>query len=172
MARSTRGQPDQSMGTFLTIIHHYTEPDNWYNSLFKKKTLKKFNIANEGPYSQSYGFFSSHVQMWKLYIQKAESWRIDASVVLQKTLESPLGNKEIKPVNPKGNQPWVFIGRTDAEAEAEASICWPPGVNSQLTGKDHDTGKDWDQEEKRTTEDEVVGWHQWLNGHEFEQALR
>ena len=89
------------------------------------------------------------------------------TVVLGKTLESPLDCKEIKPVNPKGNQSWIFIGRTDAEAEA--SILWPPDVESHLIRKDPDAGKDWRQEEKKTTEDEMVGWHQQLNGHEFEQ---
>ena len=76
-------------------------------------------------------------------------------VMLEKTPESPLDSKEIKPVNPKGNSPWIFIGRTDAEAEAP--ILWPPDVKSWLTGKDPDAGKDWEQEEKRTTEDEMVG---------------
>ena len=88
-------------------------------------------------------------------------------VVLEKTLESPLDYKEIEPVNLKGNQPWIFIGRTDAEAEAK--ILWPPDANSQFIGKDPDAGKDWEQEEKGATEDEMVGWHYWLNGHEFEQ---
>ena len=83
--------------------------------------------------------------------------------------ESPLDSKEIKSVNLKGNQPWIFIGRTDAEAEAP--ILWPPDGKSQLTGKDPDAGKDWRQEEKEMTEDEVVGWHHWLNGHAFEQTL-
>ena len=82
---------------------------------------------------------------------------------------SPLDCKEIKPVNPKRNQSWIFIGRTDAKAEAP--ILWPPDAKSCLTGKDPDAGKDWRQEEKGTTEDEMVGWHHWLNEHEFEQAL-
>ena len=77
--------------------------------------------------------------------------------------------KEIKPVNPKGNQPWIFIGRTDAEAEAP--ILWPPDEKNWLIGEDADAGKDWGQEEKGTTEDEMVGWHHQLNGHDFEQAL-
>ena len=89
--------------------------------------------------------------------------------MLEKTLESPLECKEIKPVNPEGNQFWIFIGRTDAEAEA--LILWPPDSKSWLTGKDWDVGKDWRQEEKWMTEDEMVGWHHWLYGHEFEQAL-
>ena len=89
---------------------------------------------------------------------------------LEKTLESPLDCKEIKPVNwfPKGNQSWIFIRRTDAKTEAP--ILWPPDVKSWLTGKDPDAGQDWGQEEKGRTEDEMVGWHHWLNGHEFEQA--
>ena len=81
-------------------------------------------------------------------------------------LKSPLDSKETKPVNPKGNQPWMFIGGTDAEAEAP--ILWPPEVKGQLTGKDPDAGKDWRQEEKGTTEDKMVAWHHWINGHEFQ----
>ena len=90
------------------------------------------------------------------------------TVVLEKTLESPLDCKEIKPVNPKGDQSWIFIERTDAEAEAP--ILWPPDAKSWLTGKDPDAGKDWGQKEQGTTEDEMVGWHHQLDGHEFEQA--
>ena len=80
-------------------------------------------------------------------------------------LESPLDCKEIQPVHPKGNQFWIFIGRTDAEAEV--SVLWPPDAKSWLIGKDPDAGKDWGREEKGTTEDEMVGWHHWFNGHEF-----
>ena len=87
--------------------------------------------------------------------------------MLEKTLESPLDSKEIKPVNPKGNEPWIFIRRTDAEAEAP--ILWPPDAKSQLIRKDSDAGKDWGQEEKAMTEDEMVGWHYQLNEHEFEK---
>ena len=90
-------------------------------------------------------------------------------VVLEKTLESPLDCKEIKPVNPKRNQSWIVIGRTDAEGSAP--ILWLPDVKNWLIGKDLDAGKDWRQEEKGMAEDEMVGWHHWLNGHEFEQAL-
>ena len=89
-------------------------------------------------------------------------------MVLEKTLESPLDTK-IKPVNPKGNHPWIFTGRADAKTEV--LILWPPEVKSWLIGKDPDAGKNWRQEEKGTTEDEMVRWHHWLNGHEFEQAL-
>ena len=90
-------------------------------------------------------------------------------MVQQKTLESPMDSKEIQPVHPKGNQSWIFIGRTDAEAEV--LILWPRGAKSQLTGKDPDAGKDWGQEEKVGIEDGMVGWHHKLNGQEFEQTL-
>ena len=89
------------------------------------------------------------------------------TAVLEKTLESPLDSKEIKPVHPKGNQPWIFTGMTDGEAEAP--LLWPPDAKSQLIGKDPDAGRDWGQE-KRVPEDEMVGWYHWLNGHEFEQT--
>ena len=104
-------------------------------------------------------------------VKKAERRRIDAFELekLEKTLESPLHCKEIQPVHPKGNQSWVFIERTDVEAETP--IFWPPDAKNWLIGKDSDAGKDWRQEEKGTTEDEMVGWHHWLNGHEFEQVL-
>ena len=92
------------------------------------------------------------------------------TAVLEKTLECPLDGKNIKPVNPKGNQSWILIGRTDAEVEAP--ILRPPYVKSRLIGKDPDTGKDWRQEEKGITEEEMIGWHHRLDGHEFEQALR
>ena len=87
-------------------------------------------------------------------------------VVLEKTLESPLDREEIQLVHPKRNQSWIFIGKTDAEAEAP--ILWPPDAKTQLIGKDPDAGKDWRQEEKRMTENEMVGWYHWRDGHEFE----
>ena len=104
-------------------------------------------------------------------ITKAEHWRTDAFQLLfgEKTLESPLDCKEIQPVNPKGNQSWIFIGRT--VAEVEAAILWSSHVKNWLIGKYSDAGKDWRQEEKRTTEDEMVGWDYWLDRHEFKQAL-
>ena len=108
--------------------------------------------------------------MWEL--DHKESWEPKNwcfwTMVLEKSLESLLDSKEIKPVNPKGSQSWIFIGRSDAEAETP--ILWPPDVKNLLTGKDPDAGKDWRQEEKVTIEDEMVGWHHWLNGHEFEFA--
>ena len=122
------------------------------------------------PYSQSHGFSSSHVQMWELDYK--ESWVLKNwcfwTVVLQKSPEISLGCKEIIPVNPKGNQTWIFIGRTDAETETP--ILRPPDVKNWLIWKDPDAGKDWRQEGKGMTENEIVGWHHQLNGHEFEQA--
>ena len=113
-------------------------------------------------------FSSSHVGMWELVYE--ESWAMKNlcfwTVVLEKTLESPLDCKKIQPVHPKGDQPWVFIGRTDAEAETP--ILWPPNVKNWLIWKDLDAGKDWRQEEKGMAEDEMVGWYHWFNGHEFE----
>ena len=120
-------------------------------------------FANKGLSSQSYGFSSSHVWMWELDCE--ESWASKNwcfwTVVLEKTLESPLNCREIQPVNPKGNQSWIFIGRTDAEAETP--VLWPPDVKSWLTGKDSDAGKDWRWEEKGRTEDKMVRWHHQLN---------
>ena len=127
-------------------------------------------FANKGPFSQSYGFSSSHVRMWELDYK--ESWVLKNwcfwSVVLEKTFESPLDCKEVQPIHSKGDQSWVFIGRTDVEAETP--ILWPD-AKSWLIWKDPDAGKDWGQEERGTTEDEMVGWHHQHRGHEFEQAL-
>ena len=129
-------------------------------------------LANKGPSSQSYDFSRSHARMCEM--DHKESWAPKKNwcfwtVLLEKTLESPLNSMEIKPVNPKGNQSWIFIGRTDAEAETP--ILWPPDGKNWLIGKDPDARKDWRQEEKGMTEDEMVGWHHRLNGQEFEQAL-
>ena len=124
------------------------------------------SLWDKGSYSQGYSFSSSHVRMWELdhkedWVPKKWCFWI---VVLEKTLESLLDSK-IKSVSPKGNQAWVFIGRTDAEA----SILWPPNAKSQLIGKDPDAGKDWGQE-KGATEGEMVVWHHLLNGRAFEQT--
>ena len=130
---------------------------------------QRYYFANKGPSSQSYGFSNSHVWMWKLDYKESwvpKNWSF-WTVVLEKTLESPLDCKEIEPVHPQGNQSWIFIGRPDAEAEVP--ILWPPDAKNWLIWKD--SLKVWRQEEKGTTEDEMVGWHHWLNGHEFEQAL-
>ena len=143
----------------------------WKRSYDKpRQYIKKqrHHFAHKGPSSQSYGFSSSHVRMWELDYK--ESWELKnwyfGTVVLEKTLESPLDCKRIQPVHPKGNQSWIFIGRTDAEAETP--ILWPSDVKSWLIWKDPDAGKDWRREETGTTEDEMVGWHHRLNGHEFE----
>ena len=130
---------------------------------------QRHHFANKGPFNQSFGFTSIHVWMWELnhkegWVQKNLCFW---SVLLEKSLESPLDCKEIKPVSLKGNQPWIFIGRTDAEAEAP--ILWPPDAKNWLIGKDPDAGKDWEHG-KGVTEDKMVGWHHQLNGHEFEQA--
>ena len=129
---------------------------------FKKE---RHYFANKGPSSQGYGFSSGHVWMWELHCK--ESWAPKNwcfwTVVLEKTLESPLDCKEIHSVHPKGNQSWIIFGR----AEAEAPVLWPPDVKSWLIWKDPDAGKDWRQEEKGTTEDKMVGWHHRLNRHEF-----
>ena len=129
---------------------------------------QRYYFADKGPSSQSYGFSSSQVWLWELDYE--ESWALKNwcfwTVVLEKTLESPLDCKEIQQVHPKGNHSWVFIGRTDAEAEAP--VLWPPDGKNGLTGKDPDAGKDWRWEEKGMTEDEMVGWNHQLDGLEFE----
>ena len=127
-----------------------------------------FSQMVKGSYSQSYGLSRSHIWMWEL--DHKEGWALKKwcfwTVVLKKILESPLGSKEIKPVNPEWNQPWVFLGRN----EAEAPILWPPHGKRRHIGKDPDAGKDWGQEERGWYE--TVGWHYGLNGHEFEQTPR
>ena len=134
---------------------------------------QKHNFVNKSLYSQSYDFSSSHRWMWEL--GNKEGWAPKKwcfwIVVLEKTLESPLDCKVIELVNPKGNKPWIFIGRTDTDAEAKAPIFWLSDVKTWLTGKDLEDEKDWRQEENGATEDEMVGWYHWLNGHESEQAL-
>ena len=125
-------------------------------------------FANKGLPGQSYGFSSSHVWMWELDWE--ESWALKNwcfwTVVLEKTLESPLDWEEIQPVIPKGNQSGIIIGRTDAEVVAP--ILWPSDVKNRLIWKDPDAGKDWRQEEKRATEHKMVGWYHQLNGRESE----
>ena len=142
----------------------------WKKSYNKpKQSIKKqkHHFADKGLYNQSYDFSSSHVWMWELDHKKG--WvprKLRFSTVVLKTLDIPLDSKEIKSVHPKGNQSWIFIGRTDVEA----AILWPPDAKNRLVGKDPDAGKDWRWEEKGTTEDEMVGWHHWLYGHEFKLA--
>ena len=171
----------------LAIVRHFdfshTKGVQWYfkvslcislmtNAPWKKSCdqprqhIKKQRhyFANKGLSSQGYGFSSGHVWIWELDYEVLKNscfW----TVVLEKTLESPLDCKEIQPIHPKGDQSWVFIGRTDVEGETP--ILWPPDANNWLTGKDPDAGKDWRHEEKGTIEDEMVGWHHQLNGHGF-----
>ena len=125
-------------------------------------------FADKGPSSQNYAFSSSHVRMWEL--DHKEGWVPKNwcfwTVMLEKTLKSPLDWKDIKSVSPKGNQLWIFIRRTDAEAETP--VLWLPGAKNWLIWKDPDAGKDWSLEEKETAGDEMVGWHHRLNRHEFE----
>ena len=134
-----------------------------------KQNIKKQRhyFTNKGLSSQSYGFSTRHVWIWGLDYKKSwapKNWCF-WTMVLEKTFESPLDCREIKPVNPKGNHSWIFIERTDTEAEAP--ILWLPNAKYWLIWKDPDAGKDWGQEEKGTTEDKMVGWHHQLNGHEF-----
>ena len=146
----------------------------WKESFDKpRQRIKKkwHHFANKSLSSQSYGFSSIHIWMWELAHKEGwvpKSWCF-WTVVLEKTLKSPLDCKEIKPVNPKGNQPWIFIGSTDAEAEAP--VLWPPDAKSWLLVKDRAAEKGWRQKEKGETEDETVGWCHRLNGYEFEQTL-
>ena len=129
-------------------------------------------LASKNLSSQSFVFSSSHVWLWELDYK--ESWVLKNwcfwTVVLEKTLESLLDCNDIQPVHPKENQFWILIGRTDAEAEAQAPILWLPDVKNKLIGKDPDAGKDWRQEEKGIAEDEMIGWYHRLNEREFEST--
>ena len=138
------------------------------DSILKKQ---RHYFANKGLSSQGYGFYSGHVWMWELNYK--ESWALKNwcfwTVVLEKTLSwESVGLQGIQPVHPKRNQSWIFIGRTDAEAETP--LLWPPEAKKWLTGKDPDAGKDWRWEKKGMAEDEMVGWHHQLDGYESEQA--
>ena len=132
------------------------------------QNISRDYFANKGPSSQGYGFSSGHVWMRKLECE--ESWVLKNwcfwTVVLEKTLESPLDCKEIQSLHSKGDQPWVFFGRNDAKTET--LVLWPPHAKSWLIGKDSDAGRDWGQEEKGMTEDKIAGWHHWPDGREFE----
>ena len=133
--------------------------------LIKKQ---RYYFAYKSPSIQSCGFSSSHVWMWEWDYKECwvlKNWSF-LTVMLEKTLQSPLDCKEIQPVHPKGNQSWIFFGRTDVEAETP--ILWPPHARNWLIWKDPDAGRDWRQEEKQMTEDEMVGWHYHLSEHEFE----
>ena len=167
----------QSKGTRESLLQHHS----WKASVLRHLALFMVRLsqpymtpgknvaltirifANKGPISQSYGFSSSYVWMWDL--DHKEGWVLTnwcfQTVFLEKMLENPLDSKKLKPVNPKGNQPWIFIGRTDAEAKAP--MLWSPDAKSWHIGKDSDAGKDWGQE-KGAREDEMFGWHHQLNG--------
>ena len=169
---------------WLTLFFGLQNHCRWWLKPWNKKTLtpwkesydqprchiknQRHYFVNKGPSSQGYGFSSGHVWMWEL--DSKESWALKnwcfLTVVLEKTLESPLDCKETQEVHPKRNQSWIFIGRTDAEVETP--ILWPPDGKNWLIWKDPDSWKGWRQEEKGMIEDEMVGWHHRLNGHEFE----
>ena len=140
---------------------------HWYTLTMKFIHAVGDLKASTGPFGQGYGFSSGHVWMGESDCE--ESWVPKNwcfwTMVLEKTLESPLDCKEIQPVHPKGDQSWLFIGRTDAEADTP--ILWPPHAKSWLIRKDPYAGRDWGQEEKGMTEDEMAGWHHWLDGHGF-----
>ena len=143
-----------------------------YNKPRQHVKKQRYHFANKVVYNQRYGLSSSHIRMWELDHKEGsmpKNWCFQ-TVVLEKTLESPLDCKEIRPVNPEGNPKGVFIRRTDGKAEAP--IHWPSDAKSWLIGKDPDAGKDWGQEEKGVTEDEMVEWHHRLNGHELGKTLR
>ena len=147
---------------------------SWQESNDKTKQyiekLRHYSV-DKGPYSQGYGLPSDHVWLRELDHKEdrapTKNWGLQ-TVVLEKMPESVLDSEQIKPVNLKGNQSWIVIGRTDAEAEAP--VFWLPDANSRLTGKVPDAGKDWGQKEKRTSEDEMAGWYHWCNGHELGQT--
>ena len=154
---------------FMKFLAPWKKSYDQPRQLIKKQT---HYIANSGLSSKSYGFSSSHVGIWELDYKESwvpKNWCFSTVLVLEKTLESPLDCKKIQPVHPKVNQSWIFTERTDAEAETP--ILWSPDGKNLLLGKNPDADKDWRQEEKGTIEEEMVGWHHWLNGHEFDQAL-
>ena len=160
--------------TYSGCSHEIKRLAPWKNSYDQPRQHTKkqrYYFADKGPSSQSYSFSSSHVWMWEL--DHKESWVPKkwcfCTVMLEMILECPCDYTEFKPVHPRGNQSWIFIGRTDAEAETP--VLSPPDVKSQLIRKDPESGKDWRQEEKEMTEDEMVVWHYLLDGHEFEQGL-
>ena len=158
---------------FWNQCRQWLQPQNlkmlapWKNRYDKpRQCIKKQRhyFADKGSSSQSYSFSSSHIWMWELDHEEGwapKNWQF-LTILLEKTLDSPLDYKQIKLVNPKGNQPWIFIGRNDAKAETP--ILWPPDAKSWLNGKEPDVGKDWRQEENWVTEDEITGLHHWLNG--------
>ena len=151
-------------------MYTLTPWNNSYDQSRQHIKKQRHYFANKGPSRQGYGFSSGHVWMWELDYKQSwvpKNWCF-CTVLLEKTLESPLDCKEIQPVHPKGNKSWIFIGSTDAEAETPV-LC-PPDVKNWLIGKYPVIGKGWRQEERGTTEDEMIGWHHRFDGHEFKQA--
>ena len=151
----------------LEIKRHSPLGRKTYDKHRQHMKKQRHYFTDKHLYSQGYVFSSSHVYMWELDSKKCwvlKNWCF-WTVVLEKTLESPLDCKEIQPIHPKENQSWAFIGKNNAEAETP--ILWPLDMKSWLIWKDPDAGKDWRQEEQGTTENEMVEWHHWLNGHEF-----
>ena len=162
------GETMETVTNFILGVSKITADGDCYDKTRHHVKKQRHYFTNKDPSSQNYVFSSSHVWMWELDCK--ESWTPKNwcfwTVVLEKTLESPLDCKEIQPAHHKGNQSWIFIGRTDAEAETP--ILWPPDVKNWLIWKGPDAWKDWRQEEKGMTEDETVRWHHRYNGHEFE----
>ena len=161
------GLPFPSPGDLLNPEIEPGSPAFQADALTSEPPQQRHSFAKKRLSSQGYSFSSSHVWMWELDCKESwvpKNWCF-GTVVLEKTLESLLDCKEIQSVHPKGNQSWMFIWRT--EVEGEPPILWLPDAESWLIGKDPDAGKDWRQEEKRTTEDEIVRWHHWHNGREF-----
>ena len=164
--------PQHLPSFYISVLHFNSEYLKWWNCRYPNASfpiLKFYYVKlSKGPSGQSYGSTSSRVWMWEL--DDKENWAPKNwcfwTVVLEKTLECPLDCQEIQPVHYKGDQSWVFIGRTDVEAETP--ILWPPHAKSWLIWKDPDAWKDWRREEKGTAEDEMVGWHHRLNGRVFE----
>ena len=160
---------DLTLFLYVCILYCLRSIDIYcYDNLRQHIKNQRHYFANEGPYSQRHGFSSGRVWMWELDHKEGrelKNWCF-WTLMWGNPLVSFLDCKEIKQVNPKGNQSWISIGRTDAEAEAP--ILWPPDAKKWLVRKDPDLGKDWRKEEKGTIEDETVGWHHWLNQHEFE----
>ena len=151
----------------MKTLAHWKENYDKSRQHIKKQ---RHHFVTKAPLVKAMVFSSSHIQMWEWDHKEGwepKNWCFQI-VELEKSLESPLDCKEIQPVHPKGNQPWICIGRTDTEAEAP--ILWLPDPKRWLIGKDPDSGKDWGQEEKGATEDDMVGWHHWLNGHEFKET--
>ena len=176
------GETMETVRDFIFLDSKITGDDDFSHEikrclLLTRKVISRQHIkkqrhyfVNKSPSSQCSGFSSSHIWMWELDLKESQApktWCFWTGA-LEKTLESPLDCKEIKPVNPKRNQSWIFIGRTDAEAETP--ILWPPDMKNWLIGKDPDAQKDWRQEKRGMTEDEMVRWPHRLNGHEFEQV--